>query len=122
MTWSTHNDRVRDAKATTPTSANLRKEYESLSDRVDFRAVGLETLGAFGTGAQALLTISPPVSTRIAARLTRASDSPPDRRRGSDRQYRLHPGGSLARPQGGFVIRVEFVNYSLIIYYNYISI
>ena len=32
----------------------LRK-YESLSDRVDFVAVGLETLGAFGAGARALL-------------------------------------------------------------------
>ena len=30
-------------------------KYESLSDRVDFRAVGLETLGAFGAGARALL-------------------------------------------------------------------
>ena len=42
----------------------LRK-YESLSDRVDFRAVGLETLGSFGAGARALLD---DIAARIDAR------------------------------------------------------
>ena len=31
------------------------RKYASISDRIDFRAVGIETLGAFGSSARALL-------------------------------------------------------------------
>ena len=48
------------ATATAPRAAGELAEekkvrkYASIADRVDFRAVGLETLGAFGPGARAL--------------------------------------------------------------------
>ena len=74
----------------------LRK-YEFLSDRVDFRAVGLETLAALGAGALALLD---DIDARIDAHscaVNSRSRLPPNRRRGSDRQCSLRPGGSLAR-------------------------
>ena len=45
--------------------ANKDKKYSSLTDRVDFRAVGLETLGAFGPSAQ---TLFDDIASRIRTR------------------------------------------------------
>ena len=40
--------------AATLAEAHKERKYEALGDRVEFRAVGLETLGAFGNGARSL--------------------------------------------------------------------
>ena len=40
--------------AATPIKTSKEKKYEALGDRVDFRAVGLQTIGAFGSGARSL--------------------------------------------------------------------
>ena len=47
------------------------RKYASLHDRADFRAVGLETLGAFGPSAKALLD---EISLRIQSRRGRPGE------------------------------------------------
>jgi hypothetical protein len=45
--------------------ARKNSKYAELKDRIEFRAVGLETLGAFGPGARALFD---DIASRIRAR------------------------------------------------------
>ena len=65
--------------------AQKLRKYESLSDRVDFRAVGLGTLGAFGAGARALLDN---IAARIDAHSGVINSRSTDSTAGSPSRYR----------------------------------